>query len=486
MSTIANRLDDLLESIADDASPRLIDAGANRVYSGREVAGQMRTAHQRLAAMDLRPEATVLFVVRPSLRALAFLTALLGTRCRTVLTDLRLPGELVRSQLDRVGADVLLTEPLISLTAHRPLRRLLSKRASIPPVHDLGRRVATTRPRRGATRSGPRPRPEDEALIVFTSGTTGAPKGVIHTQASLDAMFTASRDLIDDARGNVVYSDQFHSIIPALASGATCVVGSANLSNQAVARAITDHHVDTWFTTPHRARQIGGLLDRNRPLRVVLGSAPVNGHLIAELTAQHPNMYLTGVYAMTEAVPVAVATGSEIARHEGPGDLVGAVVAGIELTVDDRGEIRIRGPRVGRYLDDNGEWIATGDLGYLRDDDRLVLTGRVKDMILTRARNIYPQQFEQFINADPDIEESVLVGIPDKHGDEELWLVVDTDLSSSAVTRRLRRLDAVQSLDIKGVVVSSLPRGHQEKIDRTACREFAARARDLDAGVQGR
>ncbi len=477
MKTAADALEALVRNLQADSNPRLIDVARGRTYTGAELATMMTRSSRRLLAARLMPGDTVLFVVRPSANAIAYLSALITIGCRTVLTDLRLPSELVRTQLDRASLDAVITEPLIAAVARNPIRRLMANRATVPPIHALAPRVVTTRPRRGSDRQVAAPDPGAQALIVFTSGTTASPKGVVHTQSSLGAMFATLVELMREDSQAVVYSDQFHSIVPGLAAGATCVVGPPSLSDQEIAKVITEHRVDNWFTTPTRARSVIGLLGDRHPLRVILGSAPVNATLVTDLIAAHPGLSVTGVYAMTEVVPVATTDGAAIVSHRGQGDLVGRVVDGIELMIDDDGEVLIRGPRVGHYLDAAPGWIATGDLGYLDQDGQLVLNGRCKDMILCGGRNIYPQHFEPAIDAIVGVSESAMVGVPDAHDDEEIWLVVDAISSQDRIVRALQDFATREGLDVKGVVFAQLPRGHQAKLDRTACRALVLRAR---------
>jgi len=478
MNTAAQTIDNLFEQLGTDPQVRLTDVAHSKQQTGLDLEHRFTRARGRLLAAGIEPQQTVLFAIRPSTTALVYLAALLSVGVRVVLTDLLLPQRLLATQMERVSPSAVITEPMIAVASRWPFRFIAETFGKkIPPIHTLAPRVMTTRRGRSIQPDVKAPAPADSALVVFTSGTTGIPKAVVHTQASLAFMVTALSELMGEAQDKVVYSDQFHSILPALAAGAHCVIGPTDLSDEKVAEALQRYDVDVWFTTPSRARSVTSILRDHTPGHLVLGSSPVTSALVAEVIAHRPGVILTGVYAMTEAVPVAVADGADITSHNVPGDLVGNIVAGIDVRIDADGEIWLRGPRVGFHLgDEEAEWVATGDLGHTDSDGRLVLDGRSKDMILSKGRNIYPQHFEPEFNSLSGVVASALVGLRDPYGDESVWLIIESDLSQDTIKKELEALPAVRSLGIEGAVFAAMPRGRQGKLDRKACRELAASA----------
>lgn len=476
MTTASGLLEVLLASLEVDDSPRLIDStrGRARDVSGREFAGLARRAQRRLGRAGVERGSTVLFAVRRSVAAAAHLVALTLVGARVVLVDMREPAVLVRSKLERVKPQFVLTEPLLAFASRGYVRTLVGRWVQIPPIVDWAPVTVTTRSPVGASIPLITSAPEDPALVLFTSGTTDLPKAVVHTQRSLGAMFESLLQLMGEASGEVVYSDQFHSLLPALAAGATCVVGSPGAPSDKVTRLLKRHRVTTWFTTPSMINESIHLLSHGHLDRIVAGSAPVTPQLVHIVAKTLPDIEIVGVYAMTEATPVAVATGREILAHQGEGILLGTPVPGLVVTTDHDGEIVVEGERVASYLGESNRPIRTGDVGRLLDDGRLVLDGRAKTMIIVRGQNIYPELYEPLLAQIDGIGDVALVGLEDELGDEELWLVVDlcphTDEESAR--RAISDSETGRSLPLQGVIFTDVVRsGRSNKIDRAALRE---------------
>ena len=476
LRTAAAEVAALCDRLSDDPSIRIIDATVrrSRPVPGVELAEAVIRYRERLFAKGLRSGDTVLFAVRPSLAAVASFMALITVGARTVFLDLTEPADLVTARLNLIEPTWVVTEPLTALAARSPVRQLVQRiGVRIPPIHQMAPGVITTGKRRRSRLRGTPPSPgaSEDALVVFTSGTTMAPQAVIHTQATLGATFATLVDLIGDAGGQIVYSDRFHGFVPAIATGACVVVASPAIPPEAAARIITGHQVNTWFTTPMTALEALDVMTTSSRLhRIVLGSAPVTPAVVQDITRHLPSVEVIAVYGMTEAVPVAVTTGAEIIAHSGDGDLVGHVVDGLDVELDSAGEIVVSGSRVARYLGAPPGPIRTGDLGHLTGDGELVLDGRINDMILVRARNIYPQHHEHWCRELPGVTDGALVGIRNRYGDEELWIVVELDPPDTPlqeVVDAISSHDHLAELPLSGVVARQLPySGRSKKLDR--------------------
>lgn len=469
MTTAARCVEALLADLASDTTVRLVEG--RRSVTGREVAAEVSRATRRLAAAGVDSGTTVLFAIRPSIDALVHLCALVLAGCRVVLADLKEPEYLVRARLARVAPDVVLTERILSVASRPPIRRLLKR--GVPPLRSYAGRLVTTSSRRTRPPAAHRPDPGTPALVVFTSGTTAEPKAVVHTQATLGAMFETLTNMLGDAGNEVVYSNQFHSLLPSIGAGARCVIGRSTDTGSIVGHMAATS-ATTWFTTPPVLLSAVEARDLPTSLRrVVVGSAPVTPALATRVRRYRPDIELVAVYAMTEAVPVAVTTGPEIEAYTGPGVLVGRTAPGVEVEVDEE-EVVVTGPRVGHYLDQSAGPVRTGDLGFLTLDGALVLQGRKKDMILAGARNIYPGLHEPELERIPGVAAAAIVGVGDTYGDEAVWLAVEVD--SAGDRDNVRRLVAdsatAKALPVAGVWVTTLPRsGPSRKIDRAALRD---------------
>ncbi len=159
---------------------------------------------------------------------------------------------------------------------------------------------------------------------------------------------------------------------------------------------------------------------------VLLGSAPAPPAVLRRAIAAAPGVEVLSVYAMTEALPVAVASAPEKLPHPG-GDLLGASLPGVTVRTGEDGELFVGGPHLAHgYLGQAplGE-VATGDLGRIEPDGRIVLLGRRKDMVLRDGFDINPGLYEPDVAALPGVAEAAIGGPADPDtGDEEVVLAV--------------------------------------------------------------
>ncbi|MGV9302576.1 class I adenylate-forming enzyme family protein [Nonomuraea sp. NPDC003727] len=319
---------------------------------------------------------------------------------------------------------------------------------------------------------------DQAAVVAFTSGTTERPKGVVHTRRSLAAGLRLFTEAVPLGPGDVVHTDQFILGLPALIAGATwSMPGRGDYASELARRGAT--HA---FSVPVR---LHALLERTPRLPatlrcLLLGAAPAPPAVLRRARQAAPAADILSVYAMTEALPIAVASAEDKLAATG-GDLLGAPLPGVGVRVADDGELFVNGPHLARgYLGDPPlTEVATGDLVRLDADGRLVLLGRKKDMILRDGVNIYPGVYEPAIAALPGVGEAAVVGLPDPDtGDEEVVLALTTTAGydEKLVRKALPDLMDAPSLPDRIVTLAELPRkGRSDKLDRAAIRRLVAR-----------
>jgi acyl-CoA synthetase (AMP-forming)/AMP-acid ligase II len=176
--------------------------------------------------------------------------------------------------------------------------------------------------------------------------------------------------------------------------------------------------------------------------------------------------------------PAAAVESAAKAAFTGDGDLAGDLLPGVDARIDPAGQVVLSGPNAAdRYL---GEppitAVATGDAGRLRGRT-LVLGGRLKDMILRGAENIYPGLYEPALHV-PGVALAVIVGVPDGAGDERVVAVVQPAPGADhrAVRAALRSpLDRMGAARPDAVVLAPVPlSGRSRKPDRAAAARLAA------------
>jgi O-succinylbenzoic acid--CoA ligase len=311
-------------------------------------------------------------------------------------------------------------------------------------------------PGRRRRRTGAVPVEDGDALVMATSGSTGAPKGVVHTHVSVAASAAATNAGIGTDPG----TDRFLCCMPLNHVAGLSVVTRALLSGtplevlpgfdaDEVERAARERGATITTMVPTAMLRIDTSLYR----RIVVGGAAPPDDL--------PGNVLVS-YGLTE-------TGSAVAYDGRP-------LPGAELQLVD-GELRVRGPMLLRtYRDgtdpkDRDGWFATGDRGERDEDGRYRVLGRADDLIITGGENVWPTTVEWALHDHPGVADLAIVGRVDAAwGQRVTALVVPTDPTNPPTLEALRdrakqRLPAFcapRELEL----VDSLPRTLLGKIRR--------------------
>ncbi|NRI67325.1 fatty acid--CoA ligase family protein [Rhodococcus sp. MS16] len=273
---------------------------------------------------------------------------------------------------------------------------------------------------------------DDIADIMYTSGTTGRPKGVMMNHHQTLRMFSEWCDLADLREGDryLVVNPFFHmfgykaGVVASLIRGAT-ILPVAVLDVDQVLELVETEKI-TMLPGPPTLYQSLLSAPNTRDLSslraAVTGSADIPVELIRRVAKELPFQTIMTGYGLSEG---GTATASR------PGDsfeqiatTVGTPCDGIELRIADDSEVLIRGYNVMQgYLDDpqataeaidTDGWLHTGDLGKLDDEGRLSIVGRKKDMFIVGGFNAYPAEIEGFLLEHPAVDQVVVIGVPDE------------------------------------------------------------------------
>jgi malonyl-CoA/methylmalonyl-CoA synthetase len=280
---------------------------------------------------------------------------------------------------------------------------------------------------------------DDPALLVYTSGTTGRPKGALLTQGNLLASATAVnlawRWTPEDRLLLTLPLFHLHGLGVGL-NGSLCAGAEIILRTRfdpGDVAQMAEHGTTMFFGVPAMYQRLleGGRLASLRRLRLLVsGSAPLPAalaHEIADATGQVP----LERYGMTETVML---TSNPYDGPRKPGT-VGFPLPGVQLRLaPEGGEVEVVGPNVisgycrnpeanAEAFTDDG-WFRTGDLGEFDEDGYLRLIGRCKELIITGGYNVYPREVEEAIHSHPAVVEVAVVGRPSDRWGEEVTAVV--------------------------------------------------------------
>ncbi len=416
--------------------PVLVDGwdGARRVV-GAQLSERTARIATALADRGVRPGSRVAWHGRASLTSVQ---ALLGAmRAGGVLVPLSPSAS--HAEVAHVVADA---DPVLGITDTRgdPVFEGVSTVLGMDEVVTLGDRSVAA--------GVPSPSPDDDALIVYTSGTTGKPKGAVHTHASLLA---GVRSLLtawawDPEDRLILTLPLFHvhglcaGVFGSLAAGGSVTVYD-RFDEDAVLAATSSNTM--FFGVPtmyHRLAPSADVAALGRLRLCVSGSAPLAADLWRRLASV--GVSVLERYGMTETL---LTLSNPVVGERRPGS-VGMPLPGVEAAVEDSdelgvGELRVRGPSLGRgywgrgaFSDDDG-WFATGDLVSVSDDGYVSIRGRRTDLIITGGHNVYPAEVEAVLSRHPGVAEVAVVGLPsDEWGETVVAFVVgEPDLSAQSL-----------------------------------------------------
>jgi acyl-CoA synthetase (AMP-forming)/AMP-acid ligase II len=502
---------DLLQLVLESADahagdPALTHAGRTLTYG--ELAARIRRVSAGLRAGGLEPGDRVLFSVRPGADAVVLALGIVQAGGTVVFADPGAGEQLFRARAALAAPRFVAAESLLYLASTRVLRPLARRRGlelapyarlvpharhvyAGPWLPGVPRRAVPLRGLRSAAAGDASryPDPASAALIIFTSGTTDAPKAVVHSRASLGAGLADFAAGVGIRPGQRVLTDQLMVGVPALIAGAHWIMPPAGANPGArpeqYLRLLPD--AELLFAVPAALDAMLRALDRKPALTprrldtIVLGGAPVLRPLLGRTVARFPDARIRTVYGMTEILPVAIADGVEKLRAKpAEGDPVGRVVPSVAARiVDDELMLSGEGLALGYLGGEPLAELATGDLARL-DGDRLTLLGRRKEMLIRGTQNVYPALYEPIVAGLPGVAEAAMAGVPDEIGDDRIVLAVVAEGEATGLADRVARalpglIDA-GALPDEIVVLPELPRsGRSRKLDRARLAELVQR-----------
>jgi malonyl-CoA/methylmalonyl-CoA synthetase len=341
---------------------------------------------------------------------------------------------------------------------------------------------------------------DDLAAILYTSGTTGRPKGAMLSQGNLRSNAEALAGLWRFTAGDVLLHALpiFHTHGLFVATNVTLAAGSSlylmpGFDADAILEALPDCTVMMGVPTFYTRLLARDALSRERVAHMrlfVSGSAPLSAATHAEFHARTSHVILER-YGMTETNMI---TSNPYDGERRPGT-VGLPLTGVEVRIADPvtgtalpagevGMIEVRGPGVfkGYWRDpaktrlefrDDGFFV-TGDLGRRDEDGYLAIVGRSRDLVISGGFNVYPAEVEAALDSFPEIAESAVIGVPHHDFGEAVAAVVvlrdGTPIGEEEIRKRLSAVLARYKIPKRIAFVDRLPRNAMGKVRKDVLR----------------
>jgi long-chain acyl-CoA synthetase len=337
---------------------------------------------------------------------------------------------------------------------------------------------------------------DDAAVIFYTSGTTGRPKGAISTHRSMVAnlqntiYITVAGAMANPESGailgggggptvSLLTSPLFHvsgchsGLVVGMLAGIKIVIPTGRFDPADALRLIAEHGVTVWATVPTmvwRVCEYPGRhdYDTSTVTSVAFGGSPSADELQRKVHDTFPNVRSTSnAYGLTETSSVATVISGEDAKRKP--ESVGPPVATVEVRIVDAlnqpvpqgetGEVCIRGPilmkgywnkpeATAEAIDPEG-WLHTGDIGHLDEEGYLSITDRKKDMIIRGGENIYCVEIENRLVEHPAIADAAIIGMPHPELGEEVKAVVQVEPGQTLTDDEVRRWVRAELADFK-------------------------------------
>jgi OPC-8:0 CoA ligase-1 len=425
----------------------------------------------------------------------------------TTTNPLNTPREIAKQIAD--------SNPKLAFTTHQLVDKLTESNSELPIVliDDLGRDqkggIVTTlkdmmKTEPSQTRVKERVNQDDKATLLYSSGTTGASKGVISSHRNLITMVQTiiGRFNVEEAdRVYICSVPMFHIYglaafaLGLLATGATVVILSKFEMHDFLSTIGKYRVTDLPLVPPilvamvNGADQIRDKFDLGSLRNVLSGGAPLSKEVIEGFVEKYPMVNILQGYGLTESTGVGASTDTlEESRRYGTAGLLSPSFeakivnpeSGEALPVNQTGELWLRGPAVMKGYFSNPEatsstldsegWLRTGDLCYIDDDGFIFVVDRLKELIKYKGYQVPPAELEGLLLTHPEISDAAVIPFPDKDaGQFPMAYVVrkpGSDISGSAIIDFVAKQVAPYKRIRKLAFITSIPKNQSGKILR--------------------
>lgn len=453
---------------------------------------------QFLIENGVKKNQKIMILVEPGFKFTCLILACFKLGATVVLIDPKVGPNVFKSQLKQADPEWIAVDSKLKILKYHPILRFLITRFKpevgiitqvpaskiLPSLPKFLKENNYNKSNIAKMESKEIPN-ETSAIVVFTSGTTGSPKGVVHSHTSLAASFKILKGIVS-SDNHVLYATLPYFLLVGIGLGVPVVFNKNGFSARKFLKDSELYKPTITFGPPAEFISILNYLSKqklNFPKSyktLLFGSAIVSSGFLKKMHTVLPQeTTVTCLYGMTEILPISTVDALEKLAYKGKGDLLGDLVPNTKAKIAENGELLISAKHQAlNYLNQpKSKWIATGDKVSIIDN-QLVLEGRFKDMILKGSFNIYPALYESTIEKIPGVMAACLIGVYDhKKEDEKVILVIETTPSTTLTANYLKK--ALRSGPFRinekaqpdEIIFRVLPRfGRQKKIDKLSLR----------------
>lgn len=418
--------------------------------------------------------------------------------------NFRLTGAELAYIINDAGAHTLIADPALAAVVDEVADQLTLQRRIAVGEHAGWESAEAVIAHAEPIADPARPASDAIAVIMYTSGTTGRPKGAMLTHGNLFWNNMNSLLCLDVETSDISYcaAPLFHigglnvTTLVTLQKGGHIVL-APTFDPAAALASIEKHRVTTMFGVPAMFLFMSQVpqfetADLSSLRYLICGGAPVPEPLMRRY-AERGLAFAQG-YGLTETAPLALVMGlDESAAKIGAAGNKVLPLSDVRLVdatnspvpVGTPGEVCVRGPQVmvgywrnqaatDAVIDDEG-WFHTGDIGREDDDGYIYVVDRVKDMVITGGENVYPAEVESVLYSHPAVAEIAILGLPDAKWGEAVTAVIATAPGQEVTLEELRDFAKDQlaryKLPLRLEFVDALPRNPSGKVLKYQLRE---------------
>jgi acyl-CoA synthetase (AMP-forming)/AMP-acid ligase II len=486
-------------ALMNNSDKELIIDYRDRSLNGGDILNYINVIARDLLKKKIQQGDRVLFLAKPSIESILYFYALTRIGACIVLADPEMGNDNFNSRVRYANIKWMIQDPsldiLVKFSFIKPILKLFKiwYPTNLPIIQE--NRITIKSLNRLSTLSFEKKDfiiesiNESKSLaIIFTSGTTGVPKGVVHSYNSLfNGLDLIKKNISVDLNDTIYASQLYFLLIGLMIPSKIYISKKERFSPSNFLKNIKKYSITTAFLLPYEGQKVYSQLSENRQklpteLRsIFFGSAPITVNFLKRFKSIiSSETSVSAMYGSTEMLIISLMNANDKIEYSTQGDVLGRPLESMNVISNNDNELLVSGPqKFTHYLGKSeSEYFESGDLGFVDEDGFIVMTGRKNDMIIKNGVNIYPGIFEKTIRSIPGVVNVAMVGkYNDQKEDEEVFLFIEKNknISINDILNKLKTGEySIDSYALPDNIlfISELPYGgRSKKVDKKYLRD---------------